>query len=244
MRNSTRTLLALPLLTLLSFIWCGRPNVQEVGRFSGGLAPVLVNGKWGFIDEDQRIVITPRFRDAEVFSEGLAMVRLQVDRETAKAGFIDAEGQMVINPHFDEAQGFQEGLALVQVNQKFGFIDKTGHIVIEMRFDGPNGFTEGLASAKIAMPLRNLKTPVLTTSSFSFKPSVIATRSPRDSPNLTNCCRIVSVSFPVFSSFFFSITKTELPNGAYEIAEPGTTSVLCFSGSSTSTFPNIPGRRT
>src|SRR5712675_2081808 len=79
------------------------------------------------------------------------------------------------------------------------------------------------------MPLRNLKTPVLTTSSFGFKPSVIATRSPRASPNLTNCCRIVSVSFPVFSSFFFSITKTELPNGAYEIAEPGTTSVLCFS---------------
>lgn len=59
------------------------PQFDDAGRFSEGLAPVLVCGQWGFIDTSGNIVITPQFDYAYHFSEGLAAV--QVD---GKWGYI------------------------------------------------------------------------------------------------------------------------------------------------------------
>ena len=41
------------------------PSFDWVGYFSEGLAPVLVNGQWGFIDTTGRIRIVPQFPDNE-----------------------------------------------------------------------------------------------------------------------------------------------------------------------------------
>src|SRR4029453_18022031 len=125
-------------------------------------------------------------------------------------------------------------------------VSKRLHVLFDRYESTGFGFTCGFGARSLftvtVIPFRSLKTPVLTTISPAFNPCVIATRSPRASPTRTNCCRIACDSLPVFSSFFFSITKTESPNGAYEIADPRTTSALCFSGNVTSAFANIPGR--
>ena len=69
------------------------------------------------------------------------------------------------------------------------------------------GFSSGFGARSLlivtAMPLRNLKTPVLTTVSPAFNPFVTQTKSPRVSPMRTNCCRIVCDSLPVFWIFLF-----------------------------------------
>src|SRR3954452_304762 len=110
---------------------------------------------------------------------------------------------------------------------------------------GGLGLSSGFGARSLftltAIPLRNLKTPVLTTVSPVFKPCVTATKSPRASPMRTNCCRRVSDSLPAFGSFCFSIRKTELPYGAYDTADPGITTVFFVSAKETSTFANIPG---
>src|SRR5436309_14832642 len=56
------------------------------------------------------------------------------------------------------------------------------------------------------MPLRNLKTPALTTVWPASKPLVMEMKSPRASPTRTKTCLNTCDSLPVFSSFFFSIT--------------------------------------
>jgi hypothetical protein len=43
-------------------------------RFSEGLAVVVVDNKFGYIDRTSKFVIEPQFTSAESFSNGLAMV--------------------------------------------------------------------------------------------------------------------------------------------------------------------------
>ncbi len=47
---------------------------EQSYQFDGGLAPVLVGKRWGFINKKGRIVIKPTFRKVGAFSEGLAAV--------------------------------------------------------------------------------------------------------------------------------------------------------------------------
>ena len=73
--------------------------------FSEGLA-YMEQGKLGFIDKAGKQVIPPKYNDAQPFSEGLAVVRLE-----GKYGYIDRSGKMVIPPQFSDAGPFSEGLA-------------------------------------------------------------------------------------------------------------------------------------
>ncbi|HDS30236.1 MAG TPA: WG repeat-containing protein, partial [Firmicutes bacterium] len=127
-----RTLLSLALFAFIALSWSSgdlkksdeepektdttsdSENLIESKWFPEGLAPVMIDGKWGFIDKTGKITINPQFDRAESFSEGLARVRLG-DWKTGKWGFIDKTGQFVISPQFDEASSFYEGLASVEI---------------------------------------------------------------------------------------------------------------------------------
>ncbi len=51
------------------------PQYDNAGIFSEGLAAVLVNEKWGYIDKNCNMIIEPQYADAGYFSEGLAPVK-------------------------------------------------------------------------------------------------------------------------------------------------------------------------
>ena len=57
------------------------------------LYKIRVNDKNGFIDKIGKVVIEPKYPDAESFSEGLARVLKD------KFGFIDKTGKVVIEPN-------------------------------------------------------------------------------------------------------------------------------------------------
>lgn len=81
------------------------------------------NGKWGFINSNNKVVIEPQYDDAKSFSNGLAAVKMN-----GKWGFINKEGRNVIDYQFVDADYFtSEGLCFVsfvkdeycQINLKF-----------------------------------------------------------------------------------------------------------------------------
>ena len=111
---------------------------------SEGLAYVKVGGKWGYINKEGKMVITPQFDAALDFLEGMAMVLVG-----DKVGYINKEGEMVINPQFDSALSFSEGMASVLVGDKMGYINKEGKMVINPQFVFFMSFSEGLAYTKV-----------------------------------------------------------------------------------------------
>lgn len=86
---------------------------------------------YGYINSKGDIEITPMYKDAMEFSDGLAKVTT-VDGDSY---FIDENNNIIIKPNADWYLKFENGYAEIKKDGKYGFIDKKGKIVIEPRFD-------------------------------------------------------------------------------------------------------------
>lgn len=158
--------IVLSILTTNSF-WA-----QELKSFLGQ------NRKYGFVNEEGKEMVAPKYESTWGFSEGLAPVNLngkwgcidqngvtviQFDYEAiggfsgglssvllnGQWGYIDNKGVLVIGSKYESAGSFSEGLAAVKLKNKWGFINTTGKVVIPLKYDAAGGFSEGLASVKM-----------------------------------------------------------------------------------------------
>lgn len=99
---------------------------ESYGNFTEGLARVLFNEKWGFIDRQGKEVIPPQFHYTDEFADGRAIVR----NEAELHGAIDAQGNLVIGYQFPVLTNFERGYARFGDLKTWGLIDKTGTIVV------------------------------------------------------------------------------------------------------------------
>lgn len=113
-------------------------------------------GKYGFIDLQNQMVIPQQYDNAYSFNEGLAAVAKKDANDNLKWGFINPQGKLVIPMQFDDVSyitydtyGFDQGLAAVSKNGKYGYIDKMGKTVIPFKYDSAWTFSEGLAPVMI-----------------------------------------------------------------------------------------------
>lgn len=89
-------------------------------------------------------IVPPKYDDAGVFSEGMAVAG------GYRFGYIDMTGREVAPPKYTNVDDFNEGMAWVGfVNGKYGYIDKTGEEVIPLIYDGASAFNEGIAWVKL-----------------------------------------------------------------------------------------------
>ena len=97
-------------------------NENVIGSFScddidiateNGWIAFCDNGKWGFVDNEGKIVIKPTYDEAKSFSNGLAAVS-----NGDKWGFIDTSGKIVIDYQFWDADYFNsEGCCMVETGK-------------------------------------------------------------------------------------------------------------------------------
>jgi len=110
-----------------------------------GLRMIILNGKWGYIDDIGKEIVPPKYEDQWDFSEdGLSKVKLG-----GKWGYVDKAGQEVIPPKYEDSRSFFEGLACVKQNGKWGYVDKTGQEVIPLQYDDAGNFKGERAIVKI-----------------------------------------------------------------------------------------------
>ena len=101
----------------------------RIGDLSDGVRSFKdkATGKYGYLDEKCNIVISPKFKNCQDFSEGLAAVQ----NDESLWGFVDKTGKYVLEPIYSKKPtSFCCGYA--KVEEKSGqshFIDKTGKIV-------------------------------------------------------------------------------------------------------------------
>lgn len=107
------------------------PIFSGANDFSEGLAAVLINKKWGYIDTTGKIVIEPQFYKANGFSENLAFVNL---RDVAWVGpYMNA----IIN---------KKGDIVFELNDSLVSVDSNGIESYELKsFYGPSKFKNGIA---------------------------------------------------------------------------------------------------
>ena len=127
--------------------------------FSEGLARVCeyYTGLVGFIDKTGAVIVEPQYNFARPFSEGLAMVRIDVGKGVYDWGYVDKTGALVLrfdHETYADVDSFSEAFAMVAMHdgdqrRKCGFIDRTGAWVIEPRFAWCGPFSEGLAAARL-----------------------------------------------------------------------------------------------
>ncbi len=151
------------------------PQFELAGPFSEELAPVRIDGKYGYIDEMGRLVIDPQFRRAGPFADGRAAVKLDQGvayinrhgeilfqigaefigppseglawfKQEGRYGYVDDQtGMIVIQSRFLNVGSFSDGLAAVTTESGSGYIDKRGEFAIQPRFTAGGPFSEGLA---------------------------------------------------------------------------------------------------
>src|SRR5262245_60781506 len=67
----------------------------EIVPADGRLLRIQIDGLWGYCDALGRVVIKPKFRWAQDFSDGMALVA-----NDNKLAYIDRSGSVVIEPSF------------------------------------------------------------------------------------------------------------------------------------------------
>ncbi len=96
-------------------------EITDEKEITDELFDELKNGKHGFIDANNNVIIPHVYDTVGSFNEGLAYVK-----KNGKYGFINKRGKQVIPCKYDDAFSFFLGLAFVTINEKDGFINKEG----------------------------------------------------------------------------------------------------------------------
>jgi hypothetical protein len=107
---------------------------EKLGSFSEGLAAVMRDGKWGYINIKGEEVIPCRYSMCEAFHEGLAAVQKYSEEGflDTEWGYIDTEGKEVIplSIEAEKANEFSEGLAvIIKGFNSFSVINTKGSVV-------------------------------------------------------------------------------------------------------------------
>jgi len=83
------------------------------GDYHEGLAKIQKGKKFGFVDENDKLVIPCNYREVGDFSEGLAFFLVKAWHGQDRYGYMDKKGVTVIAPNYNFAKSFTNGLAWV-----------------------------------------------------------------------------------------------------------------------------------
>lgn len=119
---------------------------DDLDNFREGLAPVKLDGKWGYIDKQGKIVVPIKYDYAGYFNEGLGTVQMNKNW-----GFVDKTGKEIIPATFSHVHYFFEKIAAVRKpgSEKWGFIDRTGKEVTPFKYDLIAPFSDGRARVEM-----------------------------------------------------------------------------------------------
>lgn len=101
------------------------------------------NEKYGFTDQDGKILVLPKYDEATAPADGMSLVKLN-----GKYGYIDETGKEVIPAQYDHAYSFSEERAAVKKGDKWGFINKAGKVMTDFAYGFVYSFSEGLAAVQ------------------------------------------------------------------------------------------------
>lgn len=127
---------------------------EKINAFSDGLAGVLLDLKWGFIDKNGKEVFPLKYDEPSAdgvyglgydFYDGIAVVSIGY-----KYGVIDKTGKEIVPFKYHSIGEFSEGMASIRLADKFGFVNKSGKEIVPAKYDDVQRFEDGFAKVSLA----------------------------------------------------------------------------------------------
>lgn len=110
-----------------------------------GIAAAMMDGKWGYIDMNDKVLVPFVYDEVRSFQNGLGKVK-----RNNLYGFVDTSGREVIPPMYENLGWYwSEGLISAQLNKKWGFIDRSNRVIIPFEYADADWFSEGLAAVAL-----------------------------------------------------------------------------------------------
>lgn len=110
------------------------PIFQSVIYPSDGMIRIQQNNRFGFFDTIGHQRIPCKYRTASGFSEGLAVVNVDIDSFEVRYGYINKQDSMVIPPIYEYAATFEEGYAVAVAYDRRGMIDHQNREVLPFKY--------------------------------------------------------------------------------------------------------------
>lgn len=175
--NSKMIILAIAAIYLLFNLMSGSDYDTE-RRYSCDRAAVEKDGKWGFIDRDDKLVVALKYDEVKNYDGGYAAVSVNgkwgfvnlAGREitpikydnvasfvngfaevksNGKSGIVNDAGREIITPKYDFVSLFSNELTRVCLDGKWGFVNKKGEEVVPLKYDDAGSFSSGPARVKL-----------------------------------------------------------------------------------------------
>ena len=175
--NSKMIIFAIVAIYLL-FNLIGGSDYDTERRYSCDRAAVEKDGKWGFIDKDDKLVVALKYDEVKNYDGGYAAVSvngkwgfvnlagkeitpIKYDnvasfvngfaevKSNGKSGIINDGGREIITPKYDFVSLFSNELTRVCLDGKWGFVNKNGEEVVPLKYDDAGTFHYGPARVKL-----------------------------------------------------------------------------------------------
>ena len=117
---------------------------DNVYSFSEGLAKVILNGKYGMVNNLGTVIVPCEYDVVKKINGNLIVVK-----SNEKFGFFNTIGKQISECQYDQACIFHDGIARVAMgnwsDSKFGYIDSKGIEIVPCSYDYATDFSNGIA---------------------------------------------------------------------------------------------------
>jgi hypothetical protein len=178
-----KLLIGILLILIFSLFGCTAKfsfNEQKpVTLFNSGLIAFRTGEKWGYLNEEEEVVIQPTYDAAGRFNDGEAIVKQKekyflidssgnkvIDKEYQALyrdvytgnilymedslwGFMDGDGEILTEPLYDKVIESSDGIFVVKQNNKYGYVDSEGEKITDIKFDAAMPYSQELGVVKL-----------------------------------------------------------------------------------------------
>lgn len=142
-------------------------GVERSDITHAGLSPAEKDQKWGFLDQQGRWVVTPRYDEKpeallenQQFLGWIVGNETQISNESTRLyGWVNSEGKEIIAPQFDSIKKeVQTGFYLISQHNRHGLLDAEGKTLLPPVYEGIQVHGDGWFSAKPSEQIGTLNT--------------------------------------------------------------------------------------
>ena len=105
-------------------------TVPSISQTNYQLTPFNKKGKWGYVNEKEKVVIKAKYQEAGIFISGYAIVK-----KDNKYGIIDYNNQEAIPLAYDYIIRLDSGIYFTKLKDKYGVVSADGKEIIAPKYD-------------------------------------------------------------------------------------------------------------